>query len=212
LAYLAWQNGRPVSPDRLCTDLWPDHPQGGRQALQSTVARLRRALRWGGETLDPVPFERGLYRLNPALAVEFDAAELQQQHRRAREGGGEIKLEALRAAQALYQGAFLEGYNDDWACLRRQDLEQQHHQAMGDLGDLLRERKEYSEALVLFGRLLDLEPCWEQGHQGVVKALYESGRRDEAVRHYHRYVETLKNQLGLSPSPDMLRLYHSLLT
>ena len=205
LSYLAWHGGRSVSAERLCTDLWPDHAQGGRQALQSTLARVRRALK----PAEPVVFENGAYHLSPELRLEFDVARLQEAARQA--AGGSERLEPLQEVHKLYRGPFLEGFSDDWACLRRQDLEQQYQECMGDLGRGLRQAGQPREAVELYRQVLELEPCWEPGHQGILEGLLELGQRDDAVRHYHRYVQTLKAQLGLSPSPDMLRLYYSLL-
>jgi DNA-binding SARP family transcriptional activator len=203
LAYLAYQGGRPVSAERACSDLWPDHEQGGRQALQSTLARLRRALR-RGDVRDPVLFERGAYRLDPSFELDFDVARLLVA---AQKGD----LESLREVESLYQGPFLEGYSDDWACVRRLEIEQQYHQAIGHLAALLQEREECQEAIRLYRLVLCQEPCWEQGHQGILKAFVQAGQRDEAIRHYHRYAETMRVQLGLAPSPEMLRLYYTLL-
>jgi DNA-binding SARP family transcriptional activator len=206
LAYLAWHDGRVVSAERLCNDLWPDHPQGGRQALQSTLARIRRALR----PTEPVLFEHGSYRLNPALGLDFDVARLQHA---SRDGGNveEGRRQSLETVRELYRGPFLEGFSEDWACLRRQDLEQQFQECMAELGQLLNQNGQHREALDVFREVLQLEPCWEPGHQGILEGLVQLGQRDDAVRHYHRYVETVKSQLNLSPSPDMLRLYYGLL-
>lgn len=200
--YLAWHGERPVSPERLCADLWPDHGRGGRQALQSTLARVRRALRVTG--IDPVLFERGAYRLNPALGLEFDAEQMTTALR------GEPSADDLYKVRGLYGGPFLEGFNEDWVCLRRDELEQQFQQAMGRLGGLLLESGEHSAAVSVYREVLRQEPCSELGHMGMLKALVAMQQRDGAVRHYHRYVDTLKTQLGLSPSPEMLRLYYTL--
>jgi DNA-binding SARP family transcriptional activator len=207
VAYLAWHNGRVVAAERLCSDLWPDHAQGGRQALQSTLARVRRALR----PSDPVTFERGAYRLHASLNLDFDVARLQEAAREAAGTSESTRLDCLQRVRSLYQGPFLEGFTDDWACLRRQDLEQQYLECMADLGHLLSQQGQQREAVELLREVLQLEPCWEPGHQGIVEGLVRLGQRDEAVRHYHRYVQTLKSQLSLSPSPEMLRLYYALL-
>lgn len=208
LAYLAWHSPRTLSAERICSDLWPDNAQGGRQAMQSTLARLRRALKPG----DPVLFERGAYRLNGGMNPWCDAVRLMEAARESEITSDRgLRLERLREVQNLYAGPFLEGLVDDWACLRRQDLEQQYLRSMGDLGELLLEDGLRREALELFRQVLQIEPCWEPGHQGMVRLLVESGQRDEAVRHYHRYVETMKSHMGLPASPEMMRLYYSLL-
>ena len=154
LAYLAWHNGRLVAAERLCSDLWPDNAQGGRQALQSTLARVRRALR----PADPVVFERGAYRLNSNLQLDFDVARLQEAAKARASATPDERLACLQTVKSLYQGAFLEGFSDDWACLRRQDLEQQFQECMGELGQLLSQHGQHREAVELFREVLQLEP------------------------------------------------------
>jgi len=208
LSYLAWHSPRSLSAERICNDLWPDNAQGGRQALQSTLARVRRALK----PVDPVLFERGAYRLKGEISTWCDAVRLMEAARESETTGDRnLRLDRLREVHRLYNGPFLEGLVDDWACLRRQDLEQQYLRSMADLGQLLLEEGHHREALELFRQVLQIEPCWEPGHQGMVRLLVESGQRDEAVRHYHRYGETMKSHMGVPPSPEMLRLYYSLL-
>jgi len=204
LTYLAWQGERPVAIDRVCSELWPDNAQGGRQALQSTLARIRRGLK----PMEPVLLERGAYRLNPELKTYLDAAALLQA---ARQTDGGIRTAALMEVRSLYRGPFLEGFSEDWVCLRRQDLEQQYLRCMAELCQQLHSQQNWREAGELCREVLEVESCWEPGHQGLIKGMLESGQRDEAVRHYHRYVETMKAQLSLPPSPEMLRLYYTLL-
>jgi len=202
LTYLAWQGERPVPIERVCSELWPDNAQGGRQALQSTLARIRRGLK----PMEPVLLERGAYRLNPELNTYLDAAVLLQAARQT-----EGRSAALREVRSLYRGPFLEGFSEDWVALRRQDLEQQYLRCMGELCQQLHSQQAWVEAAELCREVLEVESCWEPGHQGLIKGMLELGQRDEAVRHYHRYVETMKAQLSLPPSPEMLRLYYTLL-
>ena len=195
-AYLAWHGS--AAPERLCADLWPDHGASGRQALQSTLARVRRALRVTG--LDPLLLRRGAYKLNPALNLEFDAQEMQ----------AALGSESLQRVRELYRGPFLEGFNDDWARVRRDELAQQFRQAMATLGRLLSEGGDHNGAIELYREVLQRDPLWELGHMGMLQALVALQQREQATRHYRSYVETLKSRLGLSPSAEMLRLYYTL--
>ncbi|MCE7870469.1 FHA domain-containing protein [bacterium CPR1] len=215
LVYLAWRHERPVPAERICADLWPDHHAGGRQALQTTLARLRRALRSGSEesTLpDPVLRQRGSYGLNPVYRLGLDVLSFESAWKRARMASGSSeKMRALEEARRLYAGELMEGYGEEWVLTRRQMLLRTYQEAMAGLGDLLRAHDQGEEALRLYRALLEDDPVWELGHQGLLLTLIEGGQRDEAVRHYHRYVESMKRLLNLAPSAEMLSLYHRLL-
>lgn len=125
--------------------------------------------------------------------------------------GSSEKMRALEEARRLYAGELMEGYGEEWVLTRRQMLLRTYQEAMAGLGDLLRAHDQGEEALRLYRALLEDDPVWELGHQGLLLTLIEGGQRDEAVRHYHRYVESMKRLLNLAPSAEMLSLYHRLL-
>lgn len=204
LAYLA--EGRPVAPERACDDLWPDVP-GARQALQSTLSRLRRTFR-RVEAPDPVQLDGGLYRLDPALRTWLDATACEQLWAQARESD---RLEPLEELRALYRGEFLPGFSEDWAVNRRVALARLHLDAMACLAERLHAAGRPAEAVQLYLEQLQREPLWELGHRGLLELYRLTGQRDEGVRHYHRYAAALKKALDLGPSPEMALLYQQLI-
>ncbi len=205
LAYLG--DGRPVSPERACDDLWPD-TNGARQALQSTLSRLRRTFR-RVEAPDPVQLEGGLYRLDPDLRTRMDASECERLSSQARGGEALAPLEELRR---LYRGDFLPGFSEDWVLHRRVALNRLYLEAMACLAERLVSAGRGPEAATLYLELLGGDPLWEAGNRGLLEHYRVSGQRDEAVRHYHRYVALLKKEMDLGPSPEMLLLYQLLTT
>lgn len=201
LVYLALQEGRGVAAERLMSDLWP-HATGGRNALQSAVSRLRKALRSAAqETLaDPVRFERQRYFLNPVYQLDVDVLEFDRMLARG-------QAPDLEAARSLVRGPFLEGLSDDWVLLRREHYERAQLEATAALAQALPP----GQAIELCRRELAEHPLWEVGHALLLEVLVAEGRRDEAVRHYHAYTRTFRSQLQMGPSPAMLELYTRLL-
>lgn len=204
LAYLA--EGRPVSPERACDDLWPD-VSGARQALQSTLSRLRRTFR-RVEAPDPVQLDGGLYRLDPTLHTWNDAVEVERLWARGRESESLAPLEELRG---VYRGEFLPGFSEDWVVNRRVALARLHLDAMALLAERMTAAGRTAEASQLYLEQLQRDPLWEAGHRGLLELYRLTGQRDEGVRHYHRYAAALKKALDLGPSPEMALLYQQLI-
>jgi response regulator RpfG family c-di-GMP phosphodiesterase/DNA-binding SARP family transcriptional activator len=209
-AYLVDQ-GRPVLAERLADILWPEAPEGARQSLQTTVSRVRRAFR--GLAAEVIAFERGFYRLVPEFS--HDVADLETACRQVRrllaagdEAGSALSLERVLR---LYQGDYLEGYWEDWVCARRTEISGRFYETLGAFAQACEEKGQPARAAEIHRRVLDLDPCREEAHLGLVRCLAALGRRDEAIRQYHACVRTLKSQLNLGPGPELVALYQRIL-
>ncbi|MBK7876959.1 MAG: tetratricopeptide repeat protein [Planctomycetes bacterium] len=93
--------------------------------------------------------------------------------------------EAPRSAKARFNlGAQLAAEGDDPSAEREYGealrLWPDHHEALYNLGNLLRRRKEPERALELYRRALELQPQFLPPAFGIVGALHELGRDDEA--------------------------------
>jgi DNA-binding SARP family transcriptional activator len=70
-------------------------------------------------------------------------------------------------------------------------------------------RGEYARALEAGLTAVAGEPLRESAHRAVVKVHVAEGNHAEAIRQYRLYRELLHDQLGLTPSLQMLELLHS---
>lgn len=200
LAYLA---GGGASAERICEDLWPDNPAGGKQALQSSLSRLRKALRFGRADSGPerVLFERGRYRLQPDLQLEYDVEELERTLRSTSD-----EVTTLERVEQLYRGAFLDGFPEEWVWQRRREVTQS---VISGVNALLPRISPGERVLELCRGLLRVDSCWEQVHLMLLQCLLEAGHRTEALRHYQHYTQLLRRQLNLEPGEALLRLYYA---
>ncbi len=195
-------HGRPATTEVINDHLWPDGT-ASRQSLQTAVSRLRRTFRkFSQETPlpSPVVFSNGTYSINPDYAVNTDVerfVELWEQSR-------------LADSLELYRGEFLPGCSDEWILSRRVTLEKHYLDAAGRLAQELREDGQNGRAESLYRDLIEERPTWEDGYQGLFECLVENGNRDEAVETFQVYRRTMKEQLSLGPSPEMLRGFFEL--
>ncbi|GAA3773659.1 BTAD domain-containing putative transcriptional regulator [Streptomyces phyllanthi] len=217
LVRLLVEDGRPVSLDTLCRDLWPTlRPTGAASSVRAHVSRLRAVLdpvRQGRSTLlvsDPsgyalkVPrtardtalFESSVGRAREALRNRRLPVARQEIDTALGLWRGEALAEATEHAFALRERARLDGALQDARELRAAILVQQ-----GETEPAI----DAAEDLVLEAPLR--ETSWAL----LMRALYAAGRPVEALRRYERFRGMLATELGLDPSPRLRDLHTAIL-
>jgi DNA-binding SARP family transcriptional activator len=211
LAVLLLSRNRVLSVDRLIDDLWGDEPpETATKALQVYVSQLRKAI-------GP---DRVLTR-SPGYSLRVEDGELdldrfEQLVREGREqlGAGEPAAAAKVLAEALglWRGpALAEFGSQPFAGEAGARLEESRLAA-------LEERIEADLALGRHARLVpELEelvarhPLQERLRGQLMLALYQSGRQAEALELYRRTRETLVDELGIEPGPELQELERAIL-
>ncbi len=212
LMYLALAGGTTVRTERLFEDLWGGEAAVvGKNALQSKVSQLRRAL---GDPL--LVLGRGT---GYTLALDPDAVDALHVTRLADEAAafrqaGEASAtdRACSSALALYRGESLFDASDaEWLMPHRAHFEALRlrlveHQlgARMDLGAS-------GEVISELETLADAYPLREGFSALLMTALYRDGRQAEALAAYRRVREQLAEELGLDPSPDLQKLEQRIL-
>ncbi|WP_416873406.1 ATP-binding protein [Kitasatospora sp. SC0581] len=206
LAALALRQGRPVPADLLVDEVWEaEPPQDSSAALQTLVGRLRRTI--GRDEVGSGP--AGYWLTGPATDLA-DFQRLTGEGRRALDTGDHaLAAERLGAALALWRGPALADLPDRTGPavrLEAQREEARRHRITADLGlgraaDLVAELAE----------LCERQPLDESLQLLMIRALHESGRTAEALRHYERTRRALAEELGADPGRGLQSLYAELL-
>ncbi|GIH95864.1 BTAD domain-containing putative transcriptional regulator [Planobispora siamensis] len=212
LADLLVHEGRPVPADRLIDDLWGEDPPGNPAgALSAKVSQLRRALE------DAEPGARELVAHHPAgylVRGETDAdvfRALLAEAGRARDPRARADL--LSDALAVWRGPALADFADEpfaWPAVTR--LTEQRLAAQEDRAEI---RLELGEHAALAGELRELltgYPFRERLRAAHMRALYRSGRQNEALASYEELRTMLADELGLDPSAELAALHRAILT
>jgi len=204
-------SGRAHGLEAIADDLWgDDRPDNERAALQSLVSRVRSASapglvvsRPGGYALDVVPAQTDL-----GLAGELGlrAAEL------ARSGDPSTAIDLLDEALALWRGepgldlgqAPIGTELADRAGARRIGLLEFRARCLLDAGDA-------EAAIAALTPLAAASPLDEQLHTSLISALASAGRRTDALATFARVRASLRDELGVSPGPELVELNARLL-
>ncbi|MFH9348397.1 AfsR/SARP family transcriptional regulator [Kitasatospora sp. NPDC017646] len=206
LTALALRQGRPVPADLLVDEVWEaEPPQDSSAALQTLVGRLRRTI--GRERIGSGP--AGYWLTGPDTDLA-DFQRLSTEGRRALDAGDHaLAAERLRAALALWRGPALADLPDragPAARLEAQRDEVRRHRITADLG-----LGRATELVAELAELCERQPLDEPLQLLMLRALHESGRTAEALRHYERTRRALADELGADPGRRLQALHAELL-
>ncbi|HJP65300.1 MAG TPA: BTAD domain-containing putative transcriptional regulator [Actinomycetota bacterium] len=210
LAHLVLRANELVPAETLIDQIWPEEPpERARNVIQTYVSHLRKVL---GPDRIQTHGPGYLLRLHPSEldAAQFDA--LIREARKALPVDPNVAVATLEDALALWRGPALADLADhpsllaEAARLDELRLDAQETRIEGLLAADARARA-----------IGELEPLvarhpWRESLWGLlILALYREGRQAEALRSYQRAREILADELGIDPSPELVRLHERVL-
>lgn len=205
LALLLLTPGRRLSCDQVAEALSPNKaPHEAQIVFHHATSSLRRALEPDLPEKFPSRYltvEAGLATLHLPPGSVIDAWEFEE---RCRQGRWEDAI-------ALYTGDLLPEYlYADWAMAQRQHLALRYQHALLAAAQTRLAAGRYAEALAACHHLLTLEPWQEEAVLIGMRACQALNDRAGALRLYRTLAQTLHNELGASPAPELQAFYRSL--
>ncbi|MFF0154436.1 BTAD domain-containing putative transcriptional regulator [Micromonospora sp. NPDC005203] len=201
LATLALHVGRVVSVDRLIDVVWGEQlPATVANTLQRHVSYLRGVLGEPGSIVARPPG----YLLNTGPeSTDVQAAErLLELARRSSDRNEQVKH--LTAAVALWRGPPLADVGGSaWLEEQAEHLARLRLEAERALAEARLSVGEHARLVPGLERLVRQHPFDEHLHAQLMLALYRDGRQGEAVTTYRRLRDTLRENLGIDPSPRL---------
>jgi DNA-binding SARP family transcriptional activator/TolB-like protein len=194
LAYLAAQDGRPVSRERLADLLWPyQGSEQARHSLRNCLLELRRAL-----------------GMAAAIHLVTDFFNCQTQHMvvdldRFEQLSRSQQPSELQIAVDLYRGEFLTDFHiasepfQEWLAAERDRTLAVVCDALHRLTIKRSKAGEHDAAIQSARRLVLLDPLSEVGQRVLMGCYARAGRRGEALRQYKSCSEILQRELGVTP-------------
>ncbi len=209
-AALALEPGRVVSVDRIVEALWPgDPPDTAAHAVQVYVSQLRKAL--GPAIVTRAPGY--VLELDPERVDAHRFARLAQEGRAALEDGDAASAEvALREALALWRGPALADFlYEPFAQNQIARLEELRTVVVEERIDADLALGRHVELVPELEALVQAEPLRERPRAQLMLALYRSGRQADALAAYRQARETLVEELGIDPGPELRELEAAIL-
>jgi DNA-binding SARP family transcriptional activator/predicted ATPase len=224
LAYLVTESDRAHTRESLAALLWPDQTdRAARHSLSQALSNLRRVL--DDQTADP-PYllpTRDTIQWNRDADYTLDVQAFDQRrravnhHHHPAPESCAFCLGQMQQAVALYRGAFLDGLTlddaegfEEWAMLRRAQLERDMLNLLHRLAQLYEARGEYEPARRAARQQIALDRLHEPAYQQLMRAYAWDGRRAAALRQYRELTQVLSDELATHPAEESTRLFEAI--
>jgi DNA-binding SARP family transcriptional activator len=209
LKVLVVSNGHSVGAAELADKLWPDSDgDTARNSLQVAVHRLRRLL---GRDQAVVVQDRKVCLDHQLCSVDLWTFERDAQQLLRTYIGGPSFYERAAETLTLYCGhLFAHEPDQAWMLAPRERLRRLWLNLVRCVGDYHEARGEGDRACELYQRTVDMDPLAEEVYRRLMRCQQKAGESAEAMHTYHCCREQLVAVLGVAPSAETERLYHTL--
>jgi WD40 repeat protein/DNA-binding SARP family transcriptional activator len=202
-------------PDRRMTRqevielFWPESDTGSAATnLRSTVHAIRRAFE-SAHAPEVVRGDHTSLWLDTDDVLWMDAVAFERKVTEAWRSPDPLPL--LEDASKLYAGDYLpDDVFEDWAAGRRETLKRTWTELQYGLAQILETLPDPNAAIQPLERLLRADPCDERAAQELMNLLARHGQRSAAMRVFQRLSQSLRDELGVEPSPDTTELHHQI--
>ena len=207
---LTYRNA-PLDRDQICEHLWPESDplttQRNFKIALNTLYHVLEPERDPGSDSAFILREGTTYSLRPGADLYLDAEQFDNAVRQVNKSL-EPDPDLLQQAVNLYPGEYLpETLYETWAAEERERLASLFLGTADQLTESLIQHERCSEAIDLCQRVLAQDNCWERAYRHLMLAYAHLGDRGQVGRTYRHCVQTLRDELDVTPSPETEALY-----
>jgi len=199
LAYLALENGRPQSRERLADLFWENTPEEqARTSLRQGLSALRKQI--GGALVT----EQDQVRIDLNL-VNLDAVYFEQLV-------GKNDPTALEDAVTIYKGDLLQGFSlkeeafEAWIRPERERYRGLMIDSLMKLTEVYEASRNIDRMAGTTTRLLALDPLNENAHRALMRSYSAQGRHGTALKQFEICRQLLGQELTVQPQPETVQL------
>ncbi|MDE7297862.1 MAG: SARP family transcriptional regulator, partial [Lachnospiraceae bacterium] len=202
LEYLIAFHSMEISRETLLKLLWPNAESSidSENALKTILHRARTALDSLGYTEHRlILHRRGSYQWNNSADFELDIDLFREACTAAAdpELSAERQLQLCYDAFHLYHGRFLpKSMDGDWAIPVAEYYHSLYIGTVHNMIELLLSGGQYEEVIRIAGAASAIDPYDEPLHYHLIRSLYMTGQRREAMDRYHKVLRLFYDRFG----------------
>jgi LuxR family transcriptional regulator, maltose regulon positive regulatory protein len=208
----------PIDRDQILEYLWPEldplAAQRNFKVILNTLYNVLEPKREPGSESAYIVREATTYGLRPGADLWLDVDEFCSALQRAVSSlitEPDKAMFELEKAIEIYQGEYLpEARYETWAAAERENLSVLFLQAADQLSELYIQHGKFKEAISLCSRILAIDDCWERAYRHMMLAFDQLGDQGQIARTYNRCVQTLRDELEVSPAIETETLFRQL--
>jgi DNA-binding SARP family transcriptional activator len=210
----------PLDRDQYCEHLWPGaEPEvAGRnfKVALNTLYNVLEPKRLAGSESAYILREGTIYGIRPGADIWIDTDFFRKTVLEAEEflvNDIELAGGKLEKAMEFYQGEYLpDARYETWAATEREQLAVLFLQTADNYCDVCLQRDCFEEVIGLCQRILSMDNCWERAYRHLMVTYHRLGDHGQIARTYQRCIETLREELDVSPARETISLYEQLIS
>lgn len=200
LASIALNYRASVPRALIAGSLWPEASEP--RANTNLRAALSRLPDLGRQALDVSPSE---VRLAREVTVDlYHARSLAERILDPSVPAEDLDLNAATVDQL--SADLLPGWYDEWALLEAEHWRQLRLHALEKLAGELIDAEQFAGAVTAAHTAAQADPLRESSQVSLIRAYLAEGNLVEALDHFERYAQRLRNELGLRPTQQLRQL------
>ncbi len=208
LQYLIVNHARNLSAEELIGQFWAESSSDPANALKNMIYIVRSQLKAmfpnQENLLVTLP---GCYAWNPAVRLELDCEKFEQICLEVRKHTGDIYLEKLMSAIALYKGDFLLGNESDWALSLRRYYQTLYLDLCKMALPLLQKQERWTEMIAICDQAGRVDFGSDTYITYQMQALISMGHPEQAVLAYRTFREQLWQEFEIEPAEQVEQIY-----
>jgi DNA-binding SARP family transcriptional activator len=215
LAYLTVNKERSISSGEISALVWDEKQESNTHgSIKVLVHRVRSFLAplSKGKDFNPITFKKGVFTWNYAdnTVMDFEIFENLLSEANENDTPESRSFSLYQEALSLYKGDFLHTNKSTWTSTIRDRLHTAYVNAVCRFVELCYKSKKYNLAVSTCERALYIEKNDERLYYHLIKSLYLTGARSEALQKYHETTEVFYKEFGITPSDDIKLLYREI--
>lgn len=205
----------PLDREQIFEHLWPgEQPKSAGRNFKVALSTLYNVLepdREPGSESAYILRQGSIYAIRPDADYWLDVDEFQANLKKSEQSEGASELNYLETAVGYYQGEYLpDARYESWAAIEREHLSVKFLHAADRLCELYLKNDRFEDVIDLAQYILIQDNCWERAYRHMMEAYHQLGDHGQMARTYQRCVQTLRDELDVSPSLETKHLYSQL--
>ncbi|WP_442603289.1 response regulator [Paenibacillus sp. KN14-4R] len=198
-AYFLCHPSKEISKWQLMDVLWPDiDEERATPNLHNTVYRVKKVLKEHELGMELLKINEG-YILEPR-DQQYDVLAYLQVN------DNQVDVALTEDLCALYKGTLLEGKDYYWKLPLEELFSKKFHSLMHRLIQANLAEKNWEKVELKLDNFLRLYPLHEEMNRTLIELYLQMGRREQAVKHYNKFEQIYRDELGLELPCEIQRL------
>ena len=211
LLEIVWLSGADgISRDKLINTLYDREEQSNiNNSFNNLIYQMHKQLQKSGlPEAEYVVCKNGSFYTDENVEIESDAVSFIESVKAAREKKNEAdQIVLYKNAFDLYKSELLpELSTQEWVIIKSVQMQKMYAECVITLGDYYESRKDYDSMYKIYKKASELYPD-DEWQIGMINALIGVDNYKEAYRVYNETVRYYTDELGITPSNDLIECY-----